>query len=129
MIKLSITQILELYEKMNDATGGDYGLRSLGALESSIENAFVTFDGTDLYKSTEDKIANTTFCIINNHPYIDGNKRMGIYLMLILLRMNNIEIHYIQSELVKLGLGIANGKILQSDIVEWIEDHKNNSHK
>jgi len=124
MIRLTIYQVIELYSKMIDVTGGEFGIRSHATLESSLNNAFSTFDGKDLYSDVVDKIANTCFSIINNHPFLDGNKRMGVFVMLILLKLNKITINYAQTELVNLGLRIAQGEMDQKDIYEWIGRHK-----
>ncbi|MCX7695387.1 MAG: type II toxin-antitoxin system death-on-curing family toxin [Caloramator sp.] len=106
---IEIPFILKMYKKMIEMTGGTYGLRSLELLESAIENSKMTFEGVDLYPSVEEKCANICYSIINNHPFVDGNKRMGIYIMLVLLEYNNVYIKYTQEELVKLGLDIACG--------------------
>ena len=124
MIKLTIYQVIKLYSKMIDVTGGEFGIRSHATLKSSLNNAFSTFDGKDLYSDVVDKIANTCFSIINNHPFLDGNKRMGVFVLLILLKLNSIEVRYSQKDLVFLGMRVAKGKLKQTDIVYWINRHK-----
>ena len=126
MIELSKEQVIAMYMKMMRETGGNFGIRSSILLDSSLNNAFSTFGGNDLYPELEDKIANICFCIVSNHPFVDGNKRMGIYIMLVLLKLNNIKVAYEQYELVNLGLGLAEGKLTQSDIVRWIKEHSDN---
>ncbi|SHF09644.1 type II toxin-antitoxin system death-on-curing family toxin [Caloramator proteoclasticus] len=121
---IGIPFILKMYQKMIEKTGGTYGLRSIELLESAIENSKMTFEGVELYPSIEEKCANICFSIINNHPFIDGNKRMGIYIMLVLLEYNNVHIKYTQEELVKLGLDIACGNFNSRDILNWINTHK-----
>ena len=85
---LSIDYILKLHEKLISATGGSNGIRDMGLLKSAIENSKATFTGEDLYKSIEEKCSNICYSIINSHAFIDGNKRIGIYVMLILLEHN-----------------------------------------
>lgn len=121
---ITVEQILMLHKKMIDMTGGAEGLRNIDLLESAINNAYATFGGNDLYPSIEDKVANTCFCIICNHPFVDGNKRMGIYVMLILLELNGIKLEFSQNELINLGLSIADGQLRALDIKNWIEQHK-----
>jgi death-on-curing protein len=58
--------------------------------------------------------------MVENHPFIDGNKRIGVHLMLIFLELNNVKINYTQKELIDFGLGIASGKISRDGIKEWI---------
>lgn len=121
---ITVEQVIKLHYKMADATGGMTGVRDLNLLESALNNALATFDGIDLYQTIEEKCANICFCLINNHPFIDGNKRIGIYVMLVLLEYNSIHIDFSQKELIDLGIGIADGNLLQNNIVEWINKHK-----
>ena len=75
---LSIDYILKLHEKMIQRTGGASGLRDIKLLQSAIYNAQTTFDGQELYPDIESKIGAICHGVINNHPFVDGNKRMGI---------------------------------------------------
>jgi death-on-curing protein len=104
---ITVEQVIKLHYKMADATGGMTGVRDLNLLESALNNALSTFDGIDLYQTIEEKCANICFCLINNHPFIDGNKRIGIYVMLVLLEYNSIHIDFTQKELIDLGMGQA----------------------
>jgi death on curing protein len=109
------------HAKIIEKTGGSKGIRDRGLIESALNKPFQTFDGKDLYNSILDKISAITFSLISNHGFIDGNKRIGVAVMIFLLRINNIEIKYSQKDLVELGLGVASGKIKESGIYEWIE--------
>lgn len=124
MKRLTLEQVLALHEKMIKSTGGSAGLRDKSLLDSAISNAYATFEGNDLYPNDEDKCANICYNAIKIHPFVDGNKRMGTYIMLILLEYSGINLLFKQSELVKFGLGIAEGKFNQSDIVDWIRKHR-----
>lgn len=121
---LSVNEIMVLHRKLIEQTGGGYGVRDQGLIESAVNRASVTFDGQDLYRSDQDKIAAITYGIINNHGFIDGNKRLGIAAMLLLARLNGIQLEYSQSELVSLGLNIADGKLDETGIVDWLANHK-----
>ena len=123
MKRISVEQVRKLHEKMLGATGGECGLRNLSSLESALNNAFATFGGRELYPSIEEKCANICYCLVNNHPFIDGNKRIGTYVMLVLLEYNSIILHFTQSDLIDLGLGIAEGRYIQDYIVSWIKQH------
>ena len=125
MKTLSIEMVLRLHDKITYSTGGSSGIRDRGLLESALNNAFQTFGGQDLYPSTIDKISVITYSIVNNHPMIDGNKRLGIMVMWMLLKLNNISITYTQDELIVLGLGIAQNQFKENDIRNWIEEHMN----
>ncbi|MEW6698634.1 MAG: type II toxin-antitoxin system death-on-curing family toxin [Bacillota bacterium] len=124
---LAVDYILKLHEKMIQRSGGTSGLRDIELLQSAVYNARATFDGQDLYPDIESKIAVLCYGVINNHPFIDGNKRMGIYLMLILLDYNNYHIQYDEDELVDLGFAIAEGIVSKEYISRWIKEHKVNS--
>lgn len=121
---IPINYILKLHEKLISATGGSHGIRDIKLLKSSIENSKSTFAGEELYPSIEDKCGNICYSIISNHAFIDGNKRIGIYVMLVLLEYNGLKLSFSQNELINLGLGIAKGELKQKEILKWIEDHK-----
>ena len=123
MINLDTTDVLLLHKMIFKKTEGTPGVRDIGVLESSIYHAYATFEEKDLYPSIEEKAARQAYGIIRNHPFIDGNKRTGLLLMLVFLELNNIRLKFSQSELVKLGTEIADGKLKSSDITKWIIRH------
>lgn len=92
-------------------------------LELAVLNCMQTFDGKELYATVIEKSARTAFSLCENHPFNDGNKRTAILTMLVMLRLNNINLEYSQEELINLGLGIADGSIGYENIVEWIQQH------
>lgn len=106
---VTIDYIMKLHKKMIDATGGLDGIRDIELLKSAVENAKATFGGTDLYPTVEDKCASICYSIINNHAFVDGNKRVGLYVMLVLLEYNSIRLTFSQEELINLGFDIAKG--------------------
>ena len=120
---IPLDNIITLHKKMIRATGGLSGIRDINLLQSAIFNAQATFYGIDLYPNLESKCAAVCYGVINNHPFVDGNKRMGIYLLLILLEYNDYLVEYSEDELVDLGFGIAKGIISRDDIVLWIIEH------
>ena len=124
MKKLDPAQVLYLHSLMCNATGGLPGLRDRAALESAIYHSYASFEGKDLYPTVEGKGARQAYGIIRNHPFIDGNKRTGLFVMLVFLELNNIKLNFTQSELVDLGIGIAEGKIDSEKINKWISKHK-----
>ena len=126
MKEISIEYILLFHQKLVDQTGGSSAVRDLGLVESALNRASATFDGLDLYSGAINKIVAITVSLINNHGFIDGNKRIGIATMLLLLRLNQINIKYTQEELISLGLGIASGIIDEELTKDWIEKHMEN---
>ena len=124
MITLTIDQVLALHDMMLQATGGATGLRDRGALESAIYHAFASFDGNDLYPTTEEKAARQAYAMIRNHPFVDGNKRVGLLVMLVFLELNAIVLRFSQEELIDLGFAVAAGNRDDKAVLEWIQQHK-----
>ena len=104
-------------------TGGIDGIREYSLLDSSLKSIFQTFDGKALYPSIFDKAAQLCFSLIENHPFLDGNKRIGVHLMLIFLKINGIDLNYTQEALIDFGLKIASGKMQKDEIKEWFGNH------
>lgn len=124
MIILTVDEIIELYGLMTDKTGGLQGLRDRGLLESAAYSACTSFDEIERYKTVEEKAARLAYAITNNHPFLDGNKRIGILVMLVTLDINEIAMCYSQQELVQLGLSIADGKHDYAAVLSWINSHR-----
>src|SRR5690606_39032456 len=104
-------------------TGGIHGIRDEALLDSALNAPFQSFDGEDLYKTIQAKAARLGFALIKNHPFIDGNKRIGILAMLVFLQINGIEISCTDEELIRLGLGLADGSVDYKNLLSWIIDH------
>ena len=124
MIKLSKEKVLLLHQLIAEETGGSVGIRDVGLLESAINNAYATFGGEELYKTKEEKAASLGFSLISNHAFVDGNKRIGVHLTLLFLKLNNENIEYSQAELIDFGLNIASGKMNKDDIKAWFLTHR-----
>lgn len=127
MIKFSREKILLLHQLIAQETGGDAGIRDYGLLESALDSAYQTFGGEELFPSKEEKAAKLGFSLISNHAFVDGNKRIGMYVMLTFLEMNGIHISPSDDDVIKLGLAVASGKSDYEEILKWIrsfEDQK-----
>lgn len=124
MKNLTLEQVKVFYKKIIESTGGTYGIRDEGLVDSALNRGVSTFDGEYLYKSNIEKISAITHSLISNHAFTDGNKRIGVSVMLLLLKMNKIEIKYTQEELIQFGLGVASSYLKLEDIVEWIKRHQ-----
>ncbi len=90
MIKFSKEKVLLLHQLIIQETGGDINVRDLNLLDSALESAFSTFDGKDLFPTKEEKAAKIGYGLIANHAFMDGNKRIGMYVMLTFLEVNGI---------------------------------------
>lgn len=120
MIKFSQEKILLLHQLIAQETGGDAGVRDYGLLESALESAYQTFGGEELFPSKEEKAAKLGFSLISNHAFVDGNKRIGMYVMLTFLEMNGIHISPSNDDVITLGLAVASGESDYDDILKWI---------
>ncbi len=124
MIRLSEEKVKLLYQLMVEATGGTFGIRDENLLNSALEGIFQTFNGKYLYPSKEEKGAMLGYSLISNHAFVDGNKRIGVYVMLTFLEVNGIRIDCSDEELITLGLGLAAGEIGYEGFLDWILDHE-----
>jgi len=120
MIILDKEQVIRLHEKLLEATGGAVGIRDEALLESALSVAFQTFDDTELYPSTVAKIARIAYGLVCNHPFVDGNKRIGVYVMMVLLEMNRIEVDFSDDDIVRIGLELADGGMSDKELLALI---------
>ena len=91
MVKFSQEKVLLLHRLITEETGGDPNVRDVALLDSALESAFATFDGKELYSTKEEKGARIGYALISNHAFVDGNKRIGMYMLLTFLEVNGIK--------------------------------------
>ena len=123
MILLTVDEIIMLHDKLLAATGGLPGLRDRGLLESAVFSINASFEDVERYATVEEKAARLAFALISNHPFADGNKRVGVLAMLMTLRLNGVPLKHTQQELIDLGLAAASGKAGSRNILEWVYQH------
>ncbi len=124
MIKFSQENVLLLHNLITEETGGDPNIRDLKLLDNALESAFQTFKGQELYPSKEEKGACLGYSLISNHAFVDGNKRIGMYVLLTFLEVNGIKIHPSVDDVARVGLAVAAGEMKYDDLLEWIMDNK-----
>ena len=124
MIKFSQEKVLLLHKLITKETGGDPNIRDLALLDSALESAFQTFDGQELYPTKQEKGARLGFALISNHAFVDGNKRIGMYVLLTFLEVNGIRIYPSEEEVVRVGLAVASGEMKYEELLEWILENK-----
>lgn len=120
---LSKQQILKLHEMLIAQSGGTPEIRDDGLLDSALNTPFQSFDNTELYPSLLEKAARLCYGLIKNHPFVDGNKRIGTHAMLVFLAINNAELSYSDDELIHLILGIAAGEYDDKHLLNWLQQH------
>lgn len=124
MILLTTDEIIELHEKLIGRTGGSHGLRDRNLLESAIYSVQAIFDSEEAYPTLEEKAARLCYSITNNHAFVDGNKRIGVFTMLMTLKLNSVKISYTQAEFITLGLSVADGSFDYDAVLQWIIKHE-----
>ena len=111
MKTLSKNQVTALHSALIREFGGIDGIRDEGLLESALAAPFQTFGGEPVYPSLQAKAAQLGFGLIRNHPFVDGNKRIGAHIMLLFLSLNGIELTYTQEELSDMVMDVAASKL------------------
>lgn len=124
MIKFSKEKVLLLHQIMAEATGGEVGLRDEALLESAIETIYSTFDGKELYPTKEEKAAKLGYSLISNHAFVDGNKRIGMYIMISFLELNGIKLDATNDDVYRLGMAVADGSADNEAVLKWIREHE-----
>lgn len=124
MIKFSNNKVLLLHQLIAQETGGSVGIRDEGLLESALETAFSSFDGQEFYPTKEEKGARIGHSLISNHAFVDGNKRIGVYVMLTFLEVNGIRLDCTNEEVVHVGLSVADGSMDYDALLSWIKEHR-----
>lgn len=124
MIKFSKEKVLLLHQLIAEETGGSVGVRDEGLLESALETAFSSFGGQGFYPTKEEKGARLGYNLISNHAFVDGNKRIGVYVMLTFLEVNGIRLDCTNEDVVKIGLGVADGSMDYEALLAWVREHQ-----
>jgi len=120
VIALDKEQVKRLHQKLLVATGGLDGIRDEGMLDSALSVPFQTFDGVELFPSTVAKIARIAYGLVCNHPFVDGNKRIGTYVMMVLLELNHIEANFTDNDIIHIGFELANRKMSDKQLLRLI---------
>ena len=117
---LSLDQVLSLHKAQVDEFGGAHGLRDKGSLESALARPQLTFGGEDLYKEMADKAAALWHSLVANHPFIDGNKRVGAMAAELFLGLNGVDLLATDEELVEATMAAAGGEMSAESLAIWI---------
>ena len=124
MIFFKTEQAVKIHSSLIAKTGGMDGVRDANLLDSALKSPFQTFGGNELYPDILDKASQLCYSLIENHPFADGNKRIGVHLALLFLKLNAVDLEYSQQELVDFGLGVASGKISKGEVKAWLLEHR-----
>ena len=124
MIKFTKENVILLHSILSQKAGSAAGVREIGLLESAIESAYQTFDGQELYPTTEEKGARMCFSLISNHAFVDGNKRIGVLALMTFLELNGAKISPTNEEIIRMGLGLAEGKVGYEELLSWVMENR-----
>lgn len=119
-----LQDVVLFHDRMVERSGGETGVRDLGLIESALSRASAAFAGVEAYNGIEAKAAAVCCGLTQNHGFVDGNKRIGVAVMVLILRKNGVKLSVECSELVSLGLSIAQGNASVEDVCAWIKEHE-----
>jgi death-on-curing protein len=120
---LTLGEVVELHRRVLQAGGGAPGIRDLGALDSAVAQPKATFGGVDLYPTVVEKATALCFSLVQNHPFVDGNKRIGHAAMETFLVLNGTEIDAAVDDQERLMLDLAAGRIDRVYLTDWLRHH------
>jgi death-on-curing protein len=122
VVFLTLDDILESHQHQIDTYGGSHGVRDLGLLESAIAQPEVSFGGQYLHADEFEMAAAYLYHLVMNHPFVDGNKRVGLEAALIFLEINDVTINSSDEALVQLVLDVTTGELgkKDKDIAEFL---------
>ena len=120
---LTLNEALELYRRIIDQSGGGAGVRDLNAVESALAQPRMTFGGEELYPTVVEKASALGFSLIQNHPFVDGNKRIGHAAMETFLVLNGYEINASVDEQEQIILQVAASELKRAAFTDWLRAH------
>lgn len=116
-------QVLLTHHYLIQESGGSDELRDPTMLDSALNGPFQTYGGKDLYPTKEEKGARLGFALISNHPFVDGNKRIGMLVMMSFLYSNGLHIVASEEEVINVGLAVASGGMDYHALLDWVRNH------
>jgi death-on-curing protein len=117
---LSLDEVLAIHAHQIHRYGGSFGIRDRGLLESALAMPVMSFSGEDLHPTLHEKAGAYLFHLVKNHPFVDGNKRVGLAVCLVFLRLNAVRIRATDEQLVELVLGVAEGRHGKADVAVFL---------
>lgn len=120
---LSTEDVLSLHADQVDLYGGEHGVRDLGLLDSAVAQPQASFGGEHLHKDLFEMAAAYLYHLVQNHPFLDGNKRTGAVAALVFLDLNGIQIDAPKGSLYDLTMAVATGRAGKAEIAEFFRVH------
>ena len=123
IVFLDMGIVLSVHADQVSLYGGDSGIRDQRLLESAIAQPKASFGGHRLHGDAFDMAAAYLFHIVQNHPFIDGNKRAGAMAALVFLAYNDVRIKAPAGALYEVTMGVANGRLGKQEVAEFFRAH------
>ena len=119
---INVATAIKIHEKIAEKTGGDVGVRDMGLLEGALASPYATFGGVELYPTPLHKAAHLGFSVISSHPFVDGNKRVGVVLMLTLLSLSGVAVELTDRDVYRMGISLAAGEMDEDGRLAFLSD-------
>jgi death-on-curing protein len=123
VVFLTLDEVIALHADQIERYGGRAGIRDLGLLQSALGTPSATFEGRFLHEDLHEMAAAHLFHIVRNHPFVDGNKRVGLMVLLAFLGLNSRRLDANAQELEDLVLGIARGRVSKAEAAVFVQQH------
>ncbi len=120
-MRLSTALIVEIHRRLIETSGGSFGIRDAGLLDSAVNTIYQTHDGRELYPSALDKAARLCFGLIKNHPFVDGNKRIAMHMLALFLRFHDLPYKPSNEDVVHIGVSLASNNMSYEALRAWIQ--------
>ena len=124
MITFLLEDIIDFHNDLEQNSIVSAGIRDKSLIESAVNAPFQTFDNMELYPTVEEKAARLGFSLTNNHAFVDGNKRIGMYVLLTFLETNGIKLRPTNAEVARVGLAVAAGEMKYQELLDWILENE-----
>jgi death on curing protein len=119
VVYLSLEQVNDLHAVQIEHYGGNGGLRDRGSLGAALARPAMTYGGEDLYPDVAAKAAAMMHSLVMNHPYVDGNKRVGAHAALLFLTANGYQAEILSGNLEEITLAVARGELDAEAFAIW----------
>lgn len=120
-MKLSTEIIIGLHERIIETSGGLKGIKDIYLIDSAVNSIYQTFDNKELYPTIVEKAARLCYSLNKNHAFIDGNKRISMHALAVFLRINDVDYEPTNEEVIKVGLGLADGSMNYESLIKWLK--------
>lgn len=119
---ITIDLIITIQKQLIEKTGGMLGIKDLNALESAINTVYQTFNQKDLYPTEIEKICRLSYNLNTSHPFFDGNKRIAMHVLILLLRFNNYIFTPSNEEVIEIGFRVAKNDMGYEQLLVWVKE-------